>query len=745
MTSCTTASRQRALATVVAVVAALVVLVAPAGADTSGSGAQRWASSYAYGAPAYSTAVASSADGATVFVTGVTDFGPSGRMGTLAYDASSGDRRWVDVFPGGAADEYGVGKVLTVGPDDSTLYVSGFSQCVSDCDASSFEGFSTVAYDASSGERLWVSRLSTTGGRPTSIGVGPDGSSVFVAGPDGLAGSHLVAYDATTGDRLWKVRRTKAEGYYGGDLSVSPDGGTVFVTDTAPPDHESCAAAGGYRTTAFATEDGAVRWSSLYSTTGSGRICGTPTELGLSPDGTAVYVTGYGSRSSQAGAGFYQVGTVALDAVTGDRLWATNDDDLRVLDGDTVVSLGVSPDGEDVYVLGEDCSDYPSCPLATAAYDATTGARSWLSEHDGGGRGYAGDLAMSPDGSSVFVTGQETMPCLAGCTTSQIDAPLVSYDTATGDVRWATTYADNLGVALAVSPDGTSVYLAGTFTGSAATSGAGPARATRSCGDRCGYSTARFNVRPGPGTLQESDPSLRLDGWRSVFDRTALGGAYRTSSDAGDVVTLRTPRATSVSWVTRQGPGEGKAKLVVDGHSQGTVDLYSPTGSPRTITVDGLDRASHTVRVKVLGRKNAASTGTSVALDAFTFRAGSGIAEETSPLVRYGSWAGREEPAASGGSIRRSGSPGARLAFAFKGRALALLTETGPGFGRARIGIDGDAHTIDLYRPQRHARATFSWTGLSSGAHRVVFRPLGTKNPLAGSTDVVVDAFVVRR
>ena len=124
---------KRVLRTVACAVSILTLSVgATAQADTSGGGAQRWSADYAHGAPAVSADVALSADGSTVFVTGVTDFGPSGRMATLAYGAADGERRWVDTFPGTAGDQYGVGKVLAVSADGSMLFVSGFSDCASE-------------------------------------------------------------------------------------------------------------------------------------------------------------------------------------------------------------------------------------------------------------------------------------------------------------------------------------------------------------------------------------------------------------------------------------------------------------------------------------------------------------------------------------------------------------------------------------------------------------------------------------
>jgi Tol biopolymer transport system component len=62
----------------------------------------------------------------------------------------------------------------------------------------------------------------------------PDGSQVFVTGSsEGSTSSDdyaSVAYDATTGATLWVKRYTRPGGDYATALGMSPDGSQVFVT-----------------------------------------------------------------------------------------------------------------------------------------------------------------------------------------------------------------------------------------------------------------------------------------------------------------------------------------------------------------------------------------------------------------------------------------------------------------------------------------------------------------------------------
>jgi hypothetical protein len=84
----------------------------------------------------------------------------------------------------------------------------------------------------------------------------------------------------------------------------------------------------------------------------------------------------------------------------------------------------VAPDGSKVFVTGGSRGPYVAGVLpgyATLAYDAATGSRLWLARYTTPhGAALAFALAVSPEGSKVFVTGID-----GGYAT-------VAYDTATG-------------------------------------------------------------------------------------------------------------------------------------------------------------------------------------------------------------------------------------------------------------------------------------------------------------------------
>src|SRR5207253_704790 len=97
------------------------------------------------------------------------------------------------------------------------------------------------------------------------------------------------------------------------------------------------------------------------------------------------------------------------NASTGAKLWGQRYNGRA--DGyDGAGALKVSPDGTTVFVSGGSVASNGLTDYATIAYDAGTGAQLWVKRYDGPGHGDDGAsaLGVSPDGSRVFVTGRSS-------------------------------------------------------------------------------------------------------------------------------------------------------------------------------------------------------------------------------------------------------------------------------------------------------------------------------------------------
>jgi Divergent InlB B-repeat domain len=251
--------------------------------------------------------------------------------------------------------------------------------------------------------------------------------------------------------------------------------------------------------------------------------------------------------------------------------------------------------------------------------------------------------------------------------------------------------------------------------------------------------TATFTALPGGTTTEESDNAVSFDGWKGYSD---VRSTYRASKVANSTAAFGFS-GRSVTWVTRKGPGQGIAAVRIDGVRKGSFDLYASRGRSFTKTFTGLRPRMHTIVIKVTGSKNPASTRANVAVDAFIV--GTARTEETSISVRYNTWAGESDSAASGGTYRVSSRAGATSRFTFIGTEVDWITAVGPGWGMAKVSIDGvDRGTVDLYSPTAQWQAVQRYGGLAAGSHTITVKVLGSKNASATSAKVVVDAFVVR-
>ncbi|MEA2579343.1 MAG: lysozyme [Actinomycetota bacterium] len=122
------------------------------------------------------------------------------------------------------------------------------------------------------------------------------------------------------------------------------------------------------------------------------------------------------------------------------------------------------------------------------------------------------------------------------------------------------------------------------------------------------------------GGVLHKDPRATSSTWSSVAQVSASGGSYVVSDVAGASSSLHFT-GTGATLVTLRGPGMGMARLVVDGVSVGTVDLYAPTQTYAVQkTVAGLSDGSHVLTLVVAGTHRPSASGSAVAVDGWIIR-----------------------------------------------------------------------------------------------------------------------------
>jgi len=311
---------------------------------------------------------------------------------------------------------------------------------------------------ATAGTEQWVARLpgpsATALNHVAGLTISPEGSRVFVTGDlyDSSIGSRLrtAAYDASTGTQLWSNDGPDAESQAAG-VRVSPDGVKVFVLCSSYDRHNGSVSRD-YLTIAYDAATGAPIWKKRY------RPGDTAGAIGMSPDGSTVFVTGASSDGV-----WTDYATVAYKASNGHRLWTAR---YGRPAEDAALTLSVSPDGSRVFVSGFSVSTGTSRDIVTIGYNAATGHELWRTRYDGSvhREDQANAMTVSPDGSQVFVTGySDRSKRLRNFVT-------LAYGAKTGRQRWVRGYQgpggfNNNAKAIVVSPAGSRVFVAGYRSG----------------------------------------------------------------------------------------------------------------------------------------------------------------------------------------------------------------------------------------------------------------------------------------
>ena len=245
---------------------------------------------------------------------------------------------------------------------------------------------------------------------------------------------------------------------------------------------------------------------------------------------------------------------------------------------------------------------------------------------------------------------------------------------------------------------------------------------------------------------QQTDSRLVYSGsWQTASNAAASGGSFVYSNSSGASVTIRFI-GTHLYWIAKKSPQYGKAKVIVDGVSAGTVDLYSASAVWQHLVwgTGNLASGAHTVNIEWTGQKRAAAKGTYIDVDAIKVDGVvTGHHEQSSTKLTYaGTWKTTSTASASGGSLAFADSSGASVTIHFTGIDLGWIAKKSPAYGKAKVTVDGGTPvTVDLYSAGVLWKQRVWSTGiLKSGAHTVKISWTGSKHTGATGANIDIDA-----
>jgi PQQ-like domain len=421
-------------------------------------GSQAWAaveqtpSTNGFGAIDSGASIALSSDSTMALVGGYSDefYDPQNfhkQYLLRAYSMSSGASLWATDLPG--PDNYGDPDVwLALSTDGGIL---GVTTRIDGVHAGTDYQWARYGIDPMSGAQLWTSTYAgSIGGdnSPSAITAMPGAFVVTGYSEGGITLADYVTQAINLGGGVdWSERRDNIGAHldelYSGTLS--PDGSTEYMTGLTVNGENNAGLIVAALTIAVDTATGAERWRTLYDP--AGRNDGEGFAVAVSPDGARVFVTGQGASPN----GGDTLTVLALDAATGATEW------VATPTGNYGLGVEVSRDGALVYVMGSSSDS----STVVVALDAATGAQRWWIENGSVNPQALHPVALSADGTQLAITGTTSNASGTGASAAVLDLT-----TADGHVLWTSAYdaapgeADT-GRAIAFRPDGGAVYITG--------------------------------------------------------------------------------------------------------------------------------------------------------------------------------------------------------------------------------------------------------------------------------------------
>jgi bacillopeptidase F len=212
-------------------------------------------------------------------------------------------------------------------------------------------------------------------------------------------------------------------------------------------------------------------------------------------------------------------------------------------------------------------------------------------------------------------------------------------------------------------------------------------------------------------------------------------------------------KGTGVSWMGPKQPGYGKAEVYLDGVSQGLVDQYASgagAGLYETVwTSPALTDTTHTLKIRVTGTKNAASSGVTIVADYFAVQHIAPVAvksrlnEQTDNALTNG-WIKDANKAYFGGGYIYAYKTTAYYSAPFYGTKVAWIGPKTTNYGKAKVYIDGVyVTTVDQYGPTVWRQQIWESGTYARGWHSIRIVPTGTMQAASTGAIVVIDALDV--
>lgn len=200
-------------------------------------------------------------------------------------------------------------------------------------------------------------------------------------------------------------------------------------------------------------------------------------------------------------------------------------------------------------------------------------------------------------------------------------------------------------------------------------------------------------------------------------------------------------------------PGHGIAAVSIDGGPETNVDFYSATsvGNKLVYTSPALTPGSHTLRIRVTGTKNAASSGYYIVPDRVDITNNAPLPElvvndyvsgiSNNQFEYVGNWNFYYDKVCYNFDNHCSSTTNNYFNVRFSGTQIKLYGMVNPAHGIAAVSIDGGPETnIDFYSATSRGNVLlYTSPVLSNGQHTLKVRVTGTKNAASSGYYIVPD------